>query len=315
MYLHYQLVTLNVLNRFGICDRGRIMLKAYEDYKTFLIDKDELRRRIRFSRINREALTHTILKCVQVMRANPAECRYGESIIESCAEMMTIGDEDREPEPLRFLNFPSEVRRMIYQYCFHQKAKRGGTNDVYLARKKPSCGCAYFENADSPLERNELALAHTCSRLHEEVMSYFCDAKTLKFSCACVMRKFLEENRMLRGAIRHINFHWCGPAADQSILQLGSLHLKSLTVTISRATTKRITAREEEFRRYFTSKKRGEVALTDALGIDELLSLCGIPNVAVQHPDRLMAPKLLTSDRISLENMLQAKLTLPRKGE
>ncbi|KAL7626201.1 hypothetical protein AAE478_002971 [Parahypoxylon ruwenzoriense] len=310
----YELRMLNVFERLNISNQGRIMLKAFDDFKTSRIDKAELGRLIRLSPSNRSSLINTILQCAEMMNQDSSQSKHCTIVIKSCSEMIKIADERPEQIGFPFLKLPIEVRRNVYEfYCVADRlsySEWDRSRVLICCQKKSRCKCAPYEEKhliNPPSGR--LALARTCSRIRDEVLPVFYQSYTLYFSCACNMGSHLRQNKILRQSVRNIQFHWCGPSADKGISQLQKTRLNSLTVIISKETVMNLTHREELFRPYFIPKRSYETCLTDALGIDELIMLRGIPMVRVDHIGKASSYRLSASSKNSLKNLLEDTMT------
>lgn len=115
----------------------------------------------------------------------------------------------------------------------------------------------------------------------------------------------LTNNVLLQSAISRVMFHWCGERADRGISRLqGMRQLETMTVVVSRATSRLLTRREQEIRDFFGKKRTSQNSLPESLGWDELIAIRGLKAVTVQHINKRKADRRTDEERRSLENML-----------
>ncbi|KAI1487466.1 hypothetical protein F5X96DRAFT_147059 [Biscogniauxia mediterranea] len=314
MATYYEQRMLNLPERYGISNNARNMLKAYDDFKTARIDEAALGRLIRLSPNNRAALASTMVKCANIMKDKPEESKHCFAIISSCGEMVQIAD---KPPPMNgfpsFTKLPREIRERIYDFYLGNSRPAVG---IIPHPKHGDCRCAAHQPPQyASFTQMNISLAFTCKYLRDEVLSCFYSKRMFYFPCACEMGYLLSKNAILMGKIRSIKFHWCGEDADNGISALKDVkNLDHLVVVISKNTTKHLTIREEEIRRYFTPR-RTPTMLPEALGFDELMELRGIGTVEVEHINIRKAGRRTDDDVSSLATLLRLKARRARQDD
>lgn len=117
---------------------------------------------------------------------------------------------------------------------------------------------------------------------------------------------------LFKSTVNSIMFHWCGPRADIGISVLqGMEQLEAMTVVVSRATSRLLTHREQDIRKFFGTKRSVYTSLPESLGWDELISIRGLKWVTVEHINKRKADRRTDEERRSLENMLKNYLLRP----
>lgn len=91
MSIHYESKMLNLQDRLEMSETSWNMLKAYEDFQTGKMDRDQLRRKIRLSPQNRASMTNTIIQLAENKTVLSKEDKYCSGIISAMAEMIKIG--------------------------------------------------------------------------------------------------------------------------------------------------------------------------------------------------------------------------------
>lgn len=130
------------------------------------------------------------------------------------------------------------------------------------------------------------------------------------------MEHHLTNNMLLHSAIRHVMFHWCGERADYGIARLhGMKQLETMCVVISRATSRILTAREQELRHFFGAKRNSQISLPESLGWEELMDIRGLKSVTVLHTHKRKADRRTDDERKSLENILASYVLGPEEDE
>lgn len=130
------------------------------------------------------------------------------------------------------------------------------------------------------------------------------------------MDHVLTNNALLKSTITHAMFHWCGARADKGISQLHEIQqLNKITIVISKTTSRFLSSREKEIRRFFTPKRGTSTALCQCLGWDELLNLRGLSQVEVEHVNRRTSDRWTDEERNSLQTMLNFYVLRPRTQE
>ncbi|KAI0544563.1 hypothetical protein F4679DRAFT_576741 [Xylaria curta] len=316
MATFYEQKTLRLFEKYGLSDNIRIMLKAFEDFKTSRLDEASLGRMIRLSPSNRAALVSTMVKCANIMKDRPKESKYCLSIITGCGDMLEIADKQPKDSGFPgFLKLPPEIRNRIYDMYLHNHKKALG---IIPVPKKGNCSCAPHE--PPPYEKFvsvDVALGFTSKHISNEFLSCFYHKQRFHFPCACEMGYHLKNNALLKSVLSHAMFHWCGPQADSGISQLhGMRQLEKMTVVVSKTTSKLLTHREQEIRRFFGGNKRSILnSFPESLGWEELIEIRGLKLVLVEHVNKRKADRRTDEERQSLENMLQFYVRRPANND
>ncbi|KAI8944204.1 hypothetical protein F4801DRAFT_239830 [Xylaria longipes] len=311
----YEQRMLRLFERYDLPNNTRVMLKALEDFKTSRLDEAALGRMIRLSPSNRAALVSTMVKCANIMKDNPREGKHCLGIITGCGDMLEIADKPPQDTGFPgFLKLPPEIRNRIYDiYMRNHKGAPG----IIPEPKKGNCPCAPHE--PPPYEKFspvDMALGFTSKHISNEFLSCFYHKRRFHFPCACEMGHHLTNNALLKSSLTHIMFHWCGPRADSGISQLhGMRQLETMTVVVSKATSKLLTHREQEIRRFFGSKRGIYNYLHDSLGWEELIAIRGLKAVLVEHVNKRKADRRTDEERRCLENMLDFYVRRPADGD
>ncbi|KAJ8126550.1 hypothetical protein O1611_g7088 [Lasiodiplodia mahajangana] len=303
---------LRVFERYELSDNARTLFKALEDFKTSRLDEAGLGRLIRLSPNHRSALVNTMVKCANIMKEKPREAKSCMNIITGCGEMLEIAN--NPPQEIGFPGFvklPPEIRDRIYNIYL---GNGGDAPNIIPHPKKQTCVCAQHE---PPLHERftkvDLELAFTSKAISAELLNCFYRKRVFHFPCSCEMYYHLKHNEVLKSTIIHLMFHWCGLRSDVGIQQLHKMRqLVTLTVVVSRASSRHLSQRERDIRAYFNTKRNAFNWLPDALGWEELISLRGLGEVKVEHVNRRKGDRRTDDDRKSLENMLNSYLLRPR---
>ncbi|KAI1777792.1 hypothetical protein F4818DRAFT_439116 [Hypoxylon cercidicola] len=313
MSVHFKSRMFNLKDRFGISDTSWDMLKAYDDYKTGRIDEAELGRKVRLSPNGRTCMMDTLLECAQIMNTSPEERNRCTDIILALGDMVKMSQKPPENLSFPFMKLPKELRRMVYELYINSNMKHKGIT-VVTAVGRSHCHCPQgsYGRAWNVLKFH---LGETSKHVREEFMTAFYQRFIFSFPCACDMGYQLGRNPLLKQEVQKIKFHWTGPAAHTDISLLLKLKLRFLRVIISKETGRYITQKEQEFRRYFQTKKGAQNCITESLGIEELMALRGIQAVQVVHASRTVSQLRTEADRKGLERLLQAKITAPRDDD
>ncbi|KAJ2988448.1 hypothetical protein NUW58_g3971 [Xylaria curta] len=307
----YEQRMLRLFERYELSDNTRAMFKALDEFKTSRIDEAALGRLIRLSPSNRAALVNTIVKCASIMKDSPKEAKYCMTIITGCGDMLEIADKPTKGVGFPgFLKLPPEIRDRIYNiYLRNYK----GAPNIIPVPKKGSCSCAPHEPPQ--YERFpvvDMSLGFTSKRISDEFLPCFYRKRNFHFPCACEMGHHLMNNTLLKSTMNRVMFHWCGPHADSSISQLhGMGQLEVLTVVVSKATSKLLTAREQEIREFFGAKRSTYNSLPESRGWDELISIRGLKGVSVEHVNKRKADRRTDEERRCLENILKFYVLRP----
>ncbi|KAI0481567.1 hypothetical protein F4859DRAFT_512709 [Xylaria cf. heliscus] len=315
MATFYEQRMLRLFERYDLPNNLRVMLKALDEYKTSRLDEAAIGRMIRLSPSNRAALVSAMVKCANIMKDNPKESKHCLSIITGCGNILEIAD--KPPKDTGFPGFvklPPEIRNRIYDIYLRNKK---GAPTIIPEPKKGNCSCAPHE--PPPYEKYssvDIALGFTSKRISNEVLGCFYHKRRFHFPCACEMRHHLTNNALLKSSLSHVMFHWCGPEADIGIRQLqGMRQLETMTVVVSKTTSKLLTRREQEIRRFFGGNKRNNHnSLPESLGWEELIEIRGLKMVLVEHVNKRKADRRTDEERRCLENMLEFYVRRPAAG-
>ncbi|TLD30792.1 hypothetical protein PspLS_02362 [Pyricularia sp. CBS 133598] len=197
---------------------------------------------------------------------------------------------------LRFMKFPREVRDLIYFYYLHCRC--GQNKIMYPGTKKHTCPCSH---ANQPRSLRDMQV---CKAIREDFMAIFYREHKFYFNCTCEMDYFIKNNKDLQRNIVSIKIHWCGPRADEAFQALKTCpNLRQMVVVPSAATTRSLVPRKQVFNRFFAHNSRPR--LTDALGMDELITLRGINTVSVQHVPGRQGQKRTNEELANLNEILQ----------
>lgn len=122
----------------------------------------------------------------------------------------------------------------------------------------------------------------------------------------------LQNNKYMRNSLSVAKVLWVGPCADEAFKALYPLDLTALTVVVSTSTTKHANAREERMRAAFPTCALGKTyELKDALGLDELLALRGIPFPEAMHVARWRGAMRDMEEVNQLRALLKKELRQP----
>ncbi|KAI0408658.1 hypothetical protein F4802DRAFT_594070 [Xylaria palmicola] len=315
MATFYEQKMLRLFERYELCNNARVMFKALDEFKTARLDEAGLGRLIRLSPNNRAALVSTMVKCANIMKDKPKEAKHCLDIITSCGNMLEIADRPtRDVGFPSFLKLPPEIRGRIYDNCSRNES---GAPVIIPFLKKGNCSCAHHEPPQYevfiPIS---MALGCTSKQISNEFLTSFYRKRTFHFPCACEMGHHLSKNVLLRSTVNSIMFHWCGEHADSGIRHLHGLpQLEVMTVVVSKTTSKLLTKRERDIRRFFSPKRGIYNSLPESHGWDELIQIRGLKMVLVEHVNKRKADRRTDEERRSLENMLGAYLLRPASND
>ncbi|KAJ2905930.1 uncharacterized protein MKZ38_003718 [Zalerion maritima] len=280
----FVLKTLHLPSRLGLSNNAQVLLLAYDEYRRGLIDSAELGRQVRLSPNKRQAITNTIAKCASYMRRKPEEVKNCIDILQTCTEILSIAGE-----------VVGRPRYPVYN------------------KKSSTCHCTKHEKPSwyNSHKFLNLGIASTSKAMNEEVMKFFYKNYRVDFSCTCEMLTMLDSNKELRENIRSVRVYWVGKVADTAFIKLAECpELRKLTLLISRSTTNKLNKREEELAEYFSSRRSTRV--TEALGLDELLTIRGLTDVDVQHVSLKVSERRSDDEKASLTALLVSRLMQPR---
>ncbi|TLS31588.1 hypothetical protein PpBr36_03355 [Pyricularia pennisetigena] len=278
---YYEQKTKNIHNRIGISKPARLLLKAIDDLQAGALEESELRRMIRISPRYRTIISQTISDIADFILDHPEESKTGAILIQLLARILQVADGIAEPM-LPFMKFPREVRDLIYFYYLH---------------------CRYGQHKTMWLNK-QMALSQVCKAIREDFMAVFYREHKFYFNCTCEMDYFIKNNKDLQRNIVSIQLHWCGPRADKAFQALKTCpNLRQMVIVPSAATTRHLVPRQQIFNRFFAHTSRPR--LTDALGMDELITLRGITTVSVQHVPGRQGQKRTNEELANLNEILQ----------
>ncbi|KAI0879625.1 hypothetical protein GGS24DRAFT_4502 [Hypoxylon argillaceum] len=307
----YEQRMLRLFERYELSDNARIMFKALEEFQTSRIDEAALGRLIRLSPRNRSALVNTMVKCANIMTEKPKESKYCLGIITSCGNMLEIANKPTQDVGFPgFIKLPPEIRNRIYDMHL---GNGSDAPSIIPDPKKDNCSCAPHEPPPyMKFPKVDMELAFTSKRISVEFLTCFYRKRKFHFPCACEMNYHLTNNMLFKSTVNSIMFHWCGPRADIGISVLqGMEQLEAMTVVVSRATSRLLTHREQDIRKFFGTKRSVYTSLPESLGWDELISIRGLKWVTVEHINKRKADRRTDEERRSLENMLKNYLLRP----
>lgn len=184
---------------------------------------------------------------------------------------------------------------------------------IFNIRKASSCPCSRHERPSwyGSYARLNLNIARTSKTMRHEALRFLYKHHTIDFSCTCEMLLILSANEELRENVQAVRVYWVGKEADKAFLKLSEcLCLRDLTILISRNTTNKLNRREEEMAEFFPARRSAR--LTEALGLDELLTIRGLSRVEVQHVGSRISERRSDDEKASLKALLDSKLLLPR---
>ncbi|KAI1743986.1 hypothetical protein F4680DRAFT_408095 [Xylaria scruposa] len=251
-----------------------------------------------------------------IMKDKPKESKYCLSIITGCGDMLEIADKQPKDSGFPgFLKLPPEIRNRIYDvYLYNHK----WAPSIIPKSKKGNCSCGPHEPPQyEKFPPVDVALGFTSKHISNEFLSCFYHKQRFHFSCACEMGYHLKNNALLKSTLSNVMFHWCGPQADSGISQLhGMRQLEKMTVVVSKTTSKLLTQREQEIRRFFGGNKRSILnSFPESLGWEELIEIRGLKRVSVEHVNKRKADRRTDEERQSLENMLEFYVRRPANND
>ncbi|KAI1378351.1 hypothetical protein F4677DRAFT_443565 [Hypoxylon crocopeplum] len=287
--------------RFRLLPTSWALLKTFELYKQEQITREVLGRSIRLTAGNHESMFNVVVECGRVARENPEEASRALAIISAMSELKKIAEE--EPPAGTFLKLPREVRHNIYHEYFKGR-------DIALLPhgiRHADCDCLDNPFQGNPRFKIDLSLALTCKLISDEALTAFYKRYRFYFPCCCSMKKHIEGNTLMKN-VGSIKFHWAGDQSDVAIALLKDMNIRHLNVVLSARTTRTISKREGEIRRYFTPRARLANIIPQAMGFDELISLRGLKSVNVEIITRGIVPARPRPDVNPLLTMLADKV-------
>lgn len=176
-----------------------------------------------------------------------------------------------------------------------------------------NCNCgSYVTGTEATLRVHRSALAVTSRRVRDELSDSFYKGYYIKFPCTCELLARLKTCPLTRERVCNVAFHWAGPMSHETFRLLAQHPaLKRIQIEISAATTKYLTYRETTLAAFFGAQKPDRI--TDARGLEELLTIRGLDHVSVHHLKGKQAGHRCEADRANLEALLLSRLTLPKQ--
>jgi hypothetical protein len=227
---------------------------------------------------------------------------------------------DRPPpiDGFPFMRLPAEIREYIVDLMvdtvYKGKAIKPGT-------RKVSCNCPKIEREYEGYQSPQMKALPSIlgPALNQEFFRIFFRKKTVRFRCCCELLHHLDNNPLLVQNVRDIKVHWCGPTSATTFKKLAECdRLEALTISISKSTLAHLSPRTDLMKTFFPLTYR-HVRLTDILGLDELLTIRGLQDVAVVHAQSKSTNLTVETDRASLAELLahqlkKNKVWLPNGG-
>ncbi|KAM0346799.1 hypothetical protein ACHAPU_005139 [Fusarium lateritium] len=307
----YALKSKAIPTRYGLTKNIQVLLQGLESFHAGHIDARELGRMVRLSPRRRESVAGTIAKCARMIKKDTQELKTCVDIIEMCTEILEIADRPSPIEGFPFMKLPAEIRERIIELMvdtvFRSKVIKPGT-------RKASCNCPQLEREIEPyqpawMKAQMKALPSVMGpALNHEFFRIFFRKKTVHFRCCCELLYHLDGNPLLSQNVRNVKVHWCGPKSAITYNKLADCdRLEGLTVSISKSTLAHLSPRNDLMKIFFPLTYR-HVRITDALGLDELLAIRGLKEVAVVHVQSKSANLTVEMDRANLAELLDHQL-------
>lgn len=238
----------------------------------------------------------------------------------SSKENRTLSDSADRPPPIEgfpFMRLPAEIREHIVDLMvdtvFRSKVIKPGM-------RKVTCNCPQLEREFEPYQTSQMkaqmkALPSVMGpALNHEFFRIFFRKKTARFRCCCELLSHLDSNPLLVQNVRNIKVHWCGPKSAITFKKLAECdRLEGLTVSISKSTLAHLSPRNDLMKTFFPLTYR-HVRITDVLGLDELLTIRGLKEVAVVHVQSKGANLTVETDRANLSELLAHQLKKDKVG-
>ncbi|KAF4462161.1 hypothetical protein FALBO_11026 [Fusarium albosuccineum] len=303
----YALKSKSVHTRYGLTKNIQALLQGLESYHAGSIDARELGSMVRLSPKRRESVASTISKCANLIKKEPQELKTCVDIIEMCTEILEIADRPPPIDGFPFMRLPAEIREAIIDLMVDTVFKSKG---IRPASRRVSCNCPKLEREYCFLHTPQMKALPSLlgPALNHEFFRIFFRKKTVRFRCCCELEHHLTNNPLLRQNVRHIKVHWCGPKSATSFKKLAECDkLEALTLNISKSTLAHLSERTNLMKTFFPLTYR-QVRITDILGLDELLTLRGLKEVAVAHVQSKSSNLTVETDRANLAELLANQL-------
>ncbi|CAF3465953.1 hypothetical protein HYE67_007392 [Fusarium culmorum] len=309
----YSLKSKAVHTRYGLTKNIQVLLQGLESFHAGIIDARELGSMVRLSPKRRESVAATIAKCARMINKDPQESKTCVDIIEMCTEILEIADRPPPIDSFPFMRLPAEIREHIVDLMvdtvYKGKAIKPGT-------RKVSCNCPKIEREYDGFQSPQMKALPSIlgPALNQEFFRIFFRKKTVRFRCCCELLHHLDNNPLLVHNVRDIKVHWCGPTSATAFKKLVECdRLESLTISISKSTLAYLSPRTDLMKTFFPLTYR-HVRITDILGLDELLAVRGLKEVAVIHAQSKSTNLTVETDRANLSELLTHQLKKDKKG-
>ncbi|CAM1505604.1 Fc.00g112410.m01.CDS01 [Cosmosporella sp. VM-42] len=310
----YVLKSKAVPVRYGLSRNIQTLLHALDQYHMGGCDAAELGRLVRLSPKRRGAIADTITKCADRIKKEPEEVKTCVDIIEMCTEILEIADRPPPTPGFPLMRLPLEIREAIIDLMIDNVFRSPGILPVY---SKTTCNCPMIERGYYPIHTPQMKALPSLlgPALNREFFRIFFRKKTFRFRCCCELKAHLMHNEQLVTHVRQIKVHWCGPESATAFKLLTKCEkLESLSVSISKLTMVHLSERTTLMKSFFPLTYR-HVRITDALGLDELLDLRGLQEVAVTHVQSKSANLTVEMDRANLAGLLCNQLKKTKDEE
>ncbi|KAF4977375.1 hypothetical protein FZEAL_6087 [Fusarium zealandicum] len=306
----YALKSKSVHTRYGLTKNIQALLQGLESYHSGVIDARELGSMVRLSPNRRASVATTISKCALLIKKEPQELKTCVDIIEMCTEILEIaanthGPPDRPPpiDGFPMMKLPMEIRETIIQLMVNTVFK---SKCIKPATRRVACNCPNLEKEYTFLNTPQMKALPSLlgPALNNEFFRIFFRKMTVRFRCCCELQHHLTNNPLLLHHVRDIKVHWCGPKSAATFKKLPECDkLERLTLIISKSTMAHLSERGNLMKSYFPLTYR-HVRITDVLGLDEILTIRGLKEVAVVHVQSKSANLAVETDRANLAGLL-----------
>ncbi|KAH7251947.1 hypothetical protein BKA59DRAFT_543678 [Fusarium tricinctum] len=307
----YALKSKAIPTRYGLTKNIQVLLQGLESFHAGHIDARELGSMVRLSPRRRESVAGTIAKCARMIKKDPQESKTCVDIIEMCTEILEIADRPPPIEGFPFMRLPAEIREHIVDLMVDTVFR---SKVIKPSMRKVTCNCPQLEREFEPYQTSQVkaqmkALPSVMGpALNHEFFRIFFRKKTVRFRCCCELLSHLDSNPLLVQNVRNIKVHWCGPKSAITFKKLAECdRLEGLTISISKSTLAHLSPRNDLMKTFFPLTYR-HVRITDVLGLDELLTIRGLKEVAVVHVQSKGTNLTVETDRANLSELLAHQL-------
>ncbi|ROW14399.1 hypothetical protein VPNG_03978 [Cytospora leucostoma] len=323
----YSLQMRNLHRRYNLSKGALQLFTALDEHRNGPKDPDALARMLRMSPHMRQACTDTISSLAEAMQKQPTpDCiRECTELITCCTDMLALANQPKKEDSFPIMRLPLELRQRVYKFYFRGLFTKARPDPVVIIPyRKSICPCPPHENQRTDRARQlDMPLCRVSKPIRDEALQAWFEAQDFDFACCCQLNDHLLKNLNLRNNIRRVKVHWTGPIPDVAFRRLKEVpNLKVLTILISKSTTKAclsvsyissrqpvgwLPEREETLALFFNFK--ASTRLCDAKGIEELLELRGLEQVAVEHVDKSQAWLRTNEERHGLQLLLEDHIT------